>query len=465
MMPLFAPTLLNGIALIYLFGRKGLVTTGFFGVLPGIDINLYGPVGIIIAETLYAFPQAVLILAIALKMTDARLYEAAQSLGATPGRIFFTVTLPGVKFGLMSACFVCFILSFTDFGAPKVVGGDYAILATDIYKQVIGQQNFSMGAVVSIVLLIPTVLAFIADRLIQRRQVASIAAKAVPLVPQPNPRRDAVFLCYCCLIALLIVIFLPDRSFCLAGQGLALSARSRLLALSLLRHRWRRLRRVLEQSADEFLFGPVGHGDYLRRRLPDRKKPDRSKAAAGRLFSLPGPPGSSGTGYRAGLYLLFQCPGWISPGYSSPIPSTGCIRHHDHPGAQQHRPFLLGQFSHGHHGPQTDGPGVRDRLRLHGRPFTKTFVRVTVPVCLPAILEIGMYYFVNSMATVSAVIFLYSADLPLASVAVANMDDAGDIAPACAMSILIVLINLCVRIGYTTLTRGIKKRSQAWALR
>ena len=83
---------------------------------------------------------------------------------------------------------------------------------------------------------------------------------------------------------------------------------------------------------------------------------------------------------------------------------------------------------------------------------------------IPAILEIGMYYFVNSMATVSAVIFLYSADLPLASVAVANMDDAGDVAPACAMSILILLANLAVRIGYGLLTRKLRNRSQAWAI-
>jgi iron(III) transport system permease protein len=100
-----------------------------------------------------------------------------------------------------------------------------------------------------------------------------------------------------------------------------------------------------------------------------------------------------------------------------------------------------------------------------GVPFYRTFMRVTVPVCLPAILEIGMYYFVNSMATVSAVIFLYSADIPLASVAVANMDDAGDIAPACAMSVLIVLTNIAVRFTYGILTRGIKRRSQAWANR
>jgi iron(III) transport system permease protein len=100
-----------------------------------------------------------------------------------------------------------------------------------------------------------------------------------------------------------------------------------------------------------------------------------------------------------------------------------------------------------------------------GVPFYKTFFRVTVPVCLPAILEIGMYYFVNSMATVSAVIFLYSADNPLASVAVANMDDAGDIAPACAMAILIVLTNMVVRILYGYFTCGIRRRTQSWTQR
>jgi iron(III) transport system permease protein len=60
------------------------------------------------------------------------------------------------------------------------------------------------------------------------------------------------------------------------------------------------------------------------------------------------------------------------------------------------------------------------------------------------------------------VIFLYSADLPLATVAVANMDDAGDIAPAAAMSVLIVLTNLGARLLYGVLTKGIQRRTQAW---
>ena len=152
----------GGLSLVYMFGNKGVITTGFFDRFPWLawDIQLYGLTGIVIAEVVFTFPPAFMILLVALSNTDARLYEASESLGAGKVRTFFTVTIPSIKFGLLSAIFVAFTLSFTDFGAPKVVGGQFNILAVDIYKQVIGQQNFGMGATVSIILLIPTVLAF-----------------------------------------------------------------------------------------------------------------------------------------------------------------------------------------------------------------------------------------------------------------------------------------------------------------
>jgi iron(III) transport system permease protein len=87
---------------------------------------------------------------------------------------------------------------------------------------------------------------------------------------------------------------------------------------------------------------------------------------------------------------------------------------------------------------------------------------VTVPVCLPAILEIAAFYFVSAMATVSAVIFLYTSDMPLASVAVVNMDDAGDTAPAAAMCMLIVLTNVLVRGLMEFASFLLKRRTQGW---
>jgi iron(III) transport system permease protein len=98
-------------------------------------------------------------------------------------------------------------------------------------------------------------------------------------------------------------------------------------------------------------------------------------------------------------------------------------------------------------------------------PFYKTFLRVTVPVCFPAILEIAVFYFVSSMATVSAVIFLYTSDNPLASVAVINMDDAGDTAPAAAICMLIVFANVIVRSLAELVSRRFKRRTQGWRAR
>ena len=90
---------------------------------------------------------------------------------ASPFKTFITVTLPAVKFGLISTVTVVFTLVVTDFGVPRVIGGQYNVLATDIYKQVAGQQNFAMGAVTSVLLLLPALLAFVVDRRVQRKQV------------------------------------------------------------------------------------------------------------------------------------------------------------------------------------------------------------------------------------------------------------------------------------------------------
>ena len=99
------------------------------------------------------------------------------------------------------------------------------------------------------------------------------------------------------------------------------------------------------------------------------------------------------------------------------------------------------------------------------QPTLKLFRRVTVPVCLPAVLDISIYLFVNAMTTVSAVVFLYSPKTSLASIAVLNMDDAGDIAPAAAMGMMIFYTNAMARIIHLLVTKGVLTRTQAWRTR
>ncbi len=99
------------------------------------------------------------------------------------------------------------------------------------------------------------------------------------------------------------------------------------------------------------------------------------------------------------------------------------------------------------------------------QPFYKLLFKVTFPVCLPATLDISIYLFVNAMTTVSAVIFLYSPDTTLASIAVLNMDDAGDVAPAAAMGMMIFYTNVAARLIHIFITRKLMIKTQAWRVR
>ena len=95
----------------------------------------------------------------------------------------------------------------------------------------------------------------------------------------------------------------------------------------------------------------------------------------------------------------------------------------------------------------------------------RTMARVTIPVCLPSVLDISIYLFVNAMTTVSAVIFLYSTDTKLASVTIINMDESGFTAAAAAMAMAIVATSAAVKVTHVLLTRRLDRTTQAWRRR
>lgn len=466
-LPLYIPPLAHAIGLVYLFGNKGLVTTGLFGTVPGWNINLYGPNGIIIGETLYCFPQAFVILMTALSLTDARLYEAADAMRTSSMRTFFTVTLPSVKFGLINALIVCFILAFTDFGVPKVVGGNFNVLATDIYKQVIGQQNFSMGATISIFLLVPAVLAFIFDRIINRRQAAMVTAKSVPFQPKPKPGLDRLMLVFCSLVVALILLVFFTVIFASLVQSWPYNLTLGLKHYDFstvggggYRAYWNSIRMSLYTA----FFGTiiVFIGAYL---IEKSKEWPWLRAINYFLSTLP----LALPGLVLGFSYIFF---FNQPLWSIPFTNLALVNpFHSLYGTMALLviattihfyavSFLTATTALKQVDPEFEAVSASMRV-----PFYKTFWRVTVPLALAALLEIGIYFFVNAMITVSEVVFLYPPDLPLASVAIINMDDAGDTAAAAAMSTLVVCTSLGIRALYWFCTRGIQQRSQAWLTR
>jgi iron(III) transport system permease protein len=444
MLPLFAPSLVQGIAFIYVFGNNGIVTRW-----TGVNVGIYGFKGIVAAETFYALPHAVLILTAALTAADARLYDAAAALGASRLRTFFTVTLPGVKYGLMSACFVVFTLVITDFGVPKVIGGKYAVMATEIYDQVIGQQNFTMGATVSVVLLIPAALAVMIDRLVQRRQHALLTSASVPLRPRGNRARDVALGVYCLLVAAGIVgIYLVVLVSSLVARwpyNFTLTTRHyRFDTVG----GYAAVVNSVEAAALAAVAGSVlaFGGAYLVEKLRTR--------LSGPLYALSVLPVSV-PGMVLGLAYIFT---FNAPG--SPLNAlygTLAILVVSHVVHYFTVPFLGATTAL----KQMDRELENVSASL-GVPFYRTFWRVTVPIALPHIVALSMYFFLSAMVTLSAAVFLVAPGTELAAVAVLLMDDAGDTAQAAAMSVLIIGIGLGVRLLYALVMRGVMRRTQAW---
>lgn len=462
LMPLFAPTMMHGIALVYLFGRKGAITTGFFEKLPWLatDIGLYGATGIIIAEVLYIFPQVFLVLNIALSTTDYRLYEAADMLGTSELRKFFTITLPNIKYGLISSFIIAFILSFTDFGAPKVVGGNYTVLATDIYIKVVGQNNMSMGAVVGIILLIPSVIAFFIDQKVQKKQGIVFNAKSKEYVAKKKKTRDIFYYIYLSIICLMIIavfitIFVSafsklwpyDLSFSLKNfifydynGGVGIFFRNSVILATL---------SGIAGTLMTFMSA------YL---IEKKEKKDFKDKIIYFLSLIP----LALPGMVIGISFIFF---FNKTSFQIPLLNIEIIN----PFNGIYKTIWIMVLANVIHFfsisfltantalKKLDKEFERVSLSM-GIPWYKTFYNVTFPMCLDAILEIFFYYFVNSMVTISALVFLYTSNLGLLAISVINLDDTGEIAKASAMSIVILMTNIVIKLIYQIILKILEKR-------
>lgn len=453
LLPLLAPSLLSAISLIYWFGNQG-AARGLWQAL-GFD-GIYGAPGIVLAECFATFPHALMILVTALSLADARLYEAADAMGTRTVRRFFTITLPGAKYGLISASLVVFTLVITDFGIPKVVGGNFNVLATDVFKLVIGQQDFQRGAVVALLLLAPAAFTFAVDHVVQRRQTAMLGARAVALVPRPARGFDAAMTAYCLLVcALMLAMFgmavfasfakfwpynlTPSLDHYTAGivdaelggavlNSVLLAACTAVAGTVLVfLGAW-----VLEKTRGLDALRPVVR---LMAMLP--------MAVPGLVLGLGyifffNAPWNPLNGLYQTLALLVLCTvvHFYTTGHLTMVTALKAI----------------------------DGEFEAVSASLKVSMFT-TLRRVTLPICLPVLLDVSRYFFINAMTTISAVVFLYSPDTRLASVAILNLDEAGDTGAAAAMAVLIAGTSAVVTLLYLLLGRWVERRTQRWRRR
>jgi iron(III) transport system permease protein len=449
MAPLLAPSLMPAISLVYLFGNQGILK----GWLAPFGLQLYGPLGIVLGEAFYTFPHALLILVTALSLADARLYEAAEALGAGRLRRLLTITLPNARYGLMSAGLVVFTLVVTDFGVPKVVGGSFNVLALEAYKQVVGQQNFAKGAAVGLLLLAPAVLSFGVERWLARGHAASLGGRSVAFRPARNAWRDAGLALLCAAVL----------AFLLALLGTAVAASFIKLwpydlTLSLNHYQfdqmdgggWQAFVNSLKLAGGTTLAGVsiVFVAAYLAEKTP---VPAPLAALIRSLALLP--MAVPGLVLGLGYIFSFNAPGHpLHALYGTLTLMVAATVAHFYTTAHLTLATALRQLD----------PEIEAVSRSLRRPWWRACGLVSLPMCLPALLDVARFLFVSAMTTVSAVVFLYTPDTMLASVSVLAMDDAGDTAPAAGMATLIVAASLAATLLLHGVGHLLERRTQAW---
>ena len=450
LLPLLAPSLLSAISLIYWFGNQGLLKDAMQAT--GIA-QIYGAPGIVLAECFAVFPHALMILITALSAADGRLYEAAEAMGTRTWRRFCTITLPGAKYGLISAALVTFTLVMTDFGIPKVIGGNFNVLATDVFKLVIGQQDFQRGAVVALLLLAPAVLTFGVDRLIASKQTAMLTARAVPYRPKASAWRDGLATGYCALIAALVLAMIGMAVFASFASfwPYNLSPTFKHYTMGLVDAEvGEAFVNSLTMAAGTALFGTalVFIGAYL---LEKTQGADPLRSAARLLAMLP--MAVPGLVLGLGYIFFFNAPTNPLGGlYHSMALLTLCTIAHfyttGHLTAVTALKALDAEFE-----------AVSASLKV---PFWVTFRRVTLPICSPALVDIARYFFINAMTTISAVVFLYSPETKVAAIAILNLDEAGEMGAAAACAVMITAASSLAMLLFTALAWQVDRKTQAW---
>lgn len=419
-MPLIAPSIMQALALIFLFGRNGLITAHFLK----ISWSIYGATGIIASEVLYCFPHAVVILYTTLSAVDTRLDEAAQSLGASSLKVFWKVTVPSAKYGLVSAAALTFNLTITDFGNPVVIGGDYNVLATEIYSQVTNLYRFDLGATISVILLVPSVCAFLINYYISKRGFALISGAARPFLQPSRTFKRWGFTIYCSFISFAIMLV-----FATVIMGSFVKVWPYDWTLTLKHFQFPSLggyASIWTSFKVSLAVGFLGaFSTLIAGYIVEKKRPFGVEF----LYLLSVMPAAiPGLVMGLGYILAFNYPIFFF--YGTPWIIVICVVICN---------FTLGTLSSVANLKNID-PSVEEAAISLGADSVRTFIKVIFPLSMVAFVQNFIYFFMRAMTTISAVIFLVSATVHLAAIEIIQLDNDGWTASANAMTTCVIAI-------------------------
>jgi len=449
-LPIITPPFVIGLALTLLFGRAGVVTQGLsslFGVEPGRW--LYGLTGIWIAQVLSFTPISFLVLIGVVEGVSPSMEEASTTLRADRWRTFRRVSLPLMKPGLANAFLIGFIESMADFGNPLVLGGSNGVLSTEIFFAVVGSQNDpSRAAVLAMVLLFFTLSAFLAQRVwLSGKNFATVTGKGDSGAHIALPRGLSIAV---------HAVVLPWIAFTLVVYGMILVGgfvKTWGLDNSL----------TLDHYAKAFSIGFDGginwtgvawNSFWTTMKIALISAPLTAAVGLLTAYIIVRQKFAGKNAFEFALMMSFAIPGtvigvsYIMAFNLPPLEMTGsaliliaCFVFRNMPVGVRGGIAAMSQL---------DKSLDEASLTLRAGSF-RTIRKVILPLLRPAITAALVYSFVRAITSISAVIFLVSAEYNMATSYIVGLVENGEYGVAIAYSSMLIVVMLVVITGFQLL--------------
>ena len=422
LLPIITPPFVIGLAIIFMFGRAGFITSGVFGLESSF---IFGYPGIVLAQTLSFAPMAYLILSGVVQSLDAALEEASYTLGASRWRSFRTVIWPLIRPGLANAFLLSVIESLADFANPILLGGDFDVLATSIYLAIIGRYDEVLAASLGIVLLSITLTTFVLQRYwVGKRSYVTVTGKPSRYSALPIPKGLDYSLLGFSLVWIVLTVILYGSVF--IGGFVKLWGINNSFTLM---HYQRFLSDGLESYLTTIKLAAISAPltaavGLLIAYLVSRyrffaKQPFEFTAMLS--FAIPG------TVVGIGYVMSFN---------TAPLVFTGtaailiiCFIFRNMPVGIRSGMAALQQIDR----------SLEEASITLGASNLRTFNRVVLPLIRPAILSGLVFSFVRAMTAISAVIFLVTARTKLATVVILGRIEAGKLGLATAYCTILII--------------------------
>lgn len=438
-LPMLLPTITYGFAIIYSFGKQGLLTQLFGRQL----FDIYGFNGLLLGYVVYTLPISFTLIDNAMGYIDKRFMIVSRLMGDSPLQTFrMTILIP--LLGTLATSFIqTFFLCFTDFGIPASVGGQYEVVASVLYTEMLGSvPNFGNGAVVALVMIIPSVVSITVLHILEKYNVRY--NKISPIELKRGVKRDVVFsvlsgLIIVCSLSMFIVMFVtpfieewPYRMNFTLEHVQAVFEDRQLYGVY--------INSVMVAVITALAGTLISYGGALvtARSTVSAKLKKVLDSIALVTNTIPG--------MVIGLAYLFVFTG--TPLQNTfPIIIICNIVHYFS------TPYLMMKNSLSKMNASWETTAM-----LMGDNWLKTIVRVVTPNALSTLLEVFSYYFVNAMVTVSAVIFIAGARTMVITTKIQELQYFNEFNEIFVLSLLILFTNLIARAVFRKLAKVSKAR-------